>query len=694
MKNTVKKLISLIVVFTIAFCYAIVFVGCETTSTRDYDLPSINDNFHIGEVYVGLTAEYSEVNKPIVKEDFTTDKMIWQEDIAEDKLESALKRYVVIDYIKDRTYTEHPENSMYPSFCQMLCVYLVNEDKQSVIDAVKELYKLEHVKYAVPNYIYEVCEDSYTPNDEYYDNQWCLTDANGICYESVMDFIDEDMDANIKIGIFENNVQLDHPDLCVEYGNFTPSSTTNKNHGTFVSGIIGGKINNTIGITGIASAEIYLLNRSTFADSLLWAYENGIRVVNASFHYVDLLKEPAGPNTDHAEALELFSDHGGVFVAAAGNRTADSDEKANYPAGYADKRYYPNIDNIISVGAITASGERSSFSNYGENSVSIYAPGSNILSTFPESNYETNVTGYTQVSCGYAYGNGTSFSAPLVTGALALLLSIKPNLTVTQLVRSIINSADNITITIPTETTQTVKKLNLFKALKYVINNYGSSTVVKYNQKTISRTIDADSAYYLDNHAIIKVTVANNFTYNFEITSNNAINVSLYDNNLNLMSQTGVFSNNRCGYEFSKALSSNTYYLKVTYVDTETSGTITANICGTGHNHDYDDWKYYSSTQHIELCTSCGEVGTMLGAHWALDSDIVNNKANCRGCGFLIDLRNNPIIGQLGLTRVLVTNNGSYVLSNGIVILVDEDVESYLDGTLIFYNVDELPIAA
>ena len=39
-----------------------------------------------------------------------------------------------------------------------------------------------------------------------------------------------------------------------------------------------------------------------------------------------------------------------------------------------------------------------------------------------------------------------------------------------------------------------------------------------------------------------------------------------------------------------------------------------------------------------------------------------------------------------------VTANGSYILPNGIIVLVDEDIEAYLNGTLVFYDKNDLPV--
>ena len=58
----------------------------------------------------------------------------------------------------------------------------------------------------------------------------------------------------------------------------------------------------------------------------------------------------------------------------------------------------------------------------------------------------------------------------------------------------------------------------------------------------------------------------------------------------------------------------------------------------------------------------------------------------------MLDLNTDmPIIrGQSINNSVMVSNNGSYILPSGIIVLVDEDLELYLNGTLIFYNRNEL----
>jgi subtilisin family serine protease len=96
-----------------------------------------------------------------------------------------------------------------------------------------------------------------------------------------------------------------------------------------------------------------------------------------------------------------------LFIAAAGNETVDNDKLPTYPANY-------SLDNIISVAAIDDHKDLSWFSNWGEKSVHVSAPGESILST---------TTGYKH----YGYKDGTSMAAPHITGAAALLWAAHPD---------------------------------------------------------------------------------------------------------------------------------------------------------------------------------------------------------------------------------------------------------------------------
>src|SRR6266852_8623311 len=134
-------------------------------------------------------------------------------------------------------------------------------------------------------------------------------------------------------------------------------------------------------------------NLSNIVAALYYAVQNKANVVNMSF---DLsYSSPA-----LSQAISTANKAGVVLVAAAGNENTSA---RVYPAAISGS--------VVGIASTTDWDARSSFSNYGTADVWIAGPGENVISTYP----------------GGAYGSesGTSFSAPLVTGTVALMLSVK-----------------------------------------------------------------------------------------------------------------------------------------------------------------------------------------------------------------------------------------------------------------------------
>ena len=94
------------------------------------------------------------------------------------------------------------------------------------------------------------------------------------------------------------------------------------------------------------------------------------------------------------------------------------------------------------------------------------------------------------------------------------------------------------------------------------------------------------------------------------------------------------------------------------------------------------------------ICTICSKILTE--SHYISHADATDgdNYATCLGCNRRLDLRKDIAIVEPGSTNLKVTLNGSYILPSGIVVLVPEDMEAYLNHTLIFYNRGQLPEVA
>lgn len=214
-------------------------------------------------------------------------------------------------------------------------------------------------------------------------------------------------------------------DLIDNDSNPMPGTNSVDGHGTHCAGIIGASGNNGIGTTGVAWGNVQLMalrfisnDSGSIADAITcidYARTMGAKVINASY----------GQNTTNitseSQAIERARSNGVVFVAAAGNNNQSSDITPFYPASYTNR-------NIISVGATDQSDNKASFSNYGATNVDLMAPGVSIYST----KHGTDSS--------YGTGDGTSFAAPIVSGAVALLIAEYPTESADQIVARVVNT--------------------------------------------------------------------------------------------------------------------------------------------------------------------------------------------------------------------------------------------------------------
>ncbi len=214
-------------------------------------------------------------------------------------------------------------------------------------------------------------------------------------------------------------------------------------HGTHVAGIVGAKGGNGVGVAGV-NWNVKLIPAKFLGP-------NGGTTAGAikAIDYITNLKLKYGLNivaTNNSwsgggfsqllfNAITRAAQADILFVAAAGNGGADGVGDNNntlytYPANY-DTTATAGYDNVISVAAITSTGARASFSNYGSTTVDLGAPGVGIVSTIP-GNGNTSL---------YKSYNGTSMATPFVTGAAALYKSIYPSATAAQIKAAILGTA-------------------------------------------------------------------------------------------------------------------------------------------------------------------------------------------------------------------------------------------------------------
>ena len=287
------------------------------------------------------------------------------------------------------------------------------------------------------------------PNDTYFSDQWALENTGqnygtfGVdikakkAWEITTGF-------NTKVAVIDEGVQKGHPDL---ESNLEPGYDAHTNsypanlygsHGTSCAGIIGSIKDNNKGIAGIAPSSRLIpvsidFGNSTadkFADAINWAWKNGADVISNSWG-------GGSPSEIKTDAIKNAltkgrKGKGSVVVFSSGNENSDI---IGFPKN-SDPR-------ILCVGAIDQKGKRSIWnyvrnnghwywegSNYGHK-LDVVAGGTNIVTTTTKSGYDSSF-------------GGTSAAAPFAAGVAALVISVNPYLTVTEVTDIIEKTAQKL----------------------------------------------------------------------------------------------------------------------------------------------------------------------------------------------------------------------------------------------------------
>ncbi len=283
-------------------------------------------------------------------------------------------------------------------------------------DYAQLLKQMPGVEFAEPDYL--IFPAGLTPNDPLYNSEWHLAAINassawGITTGS----------SQIILAVCDTGIDATQPDLA---GQLVPgwNVVDNNNntspvhpHGTWVAGAAAAASNNGVGVAApamncrlmplrITSRSDGAAATSDIVAATLWAADHGARVINVSY---------AGYGSSAiSDAAEYARSKNCLFVMAAGN----------------DAGYVPNNEDasITAVSASTPGDGLAGFTSTGPY-IDLAAPGSGIWTTDLQGSY-TSV-------------NGTSFSAPLVAGTAALILSAYPQLTAAQVEALLKVSADD-----------------------------------------------------------------------------------------------------------------------------------------------------------------------------------------------------------------------------------------------------------
>jgi hypothetical protein len=226
-------------------------------------------------------------------------------------------------------------------------------------------------------------------------------------------------------------------------------------HGTFVAGLIAADPSGGQGIAGIAfNAQLLIakvvrgpdVDPQAEVKAIYWAVREGAQVINLSLGGE---RDPVDPRLDtylpgERKAVEYAVSKNIVVVAAAGNGT----DSPSMPWPYAD--YPAALPHVLGVSALRKNGTVPDFSNRDQIYVDIAAPGDAIVSTIPRNLVDSTLpscTGQPYSPCGppeFQNAIGTSFAAPQVSAAAALLLGSDPRLTADQVIWLLERSAQDV----------------------------------------------------------------------------------------------------------------------------------------------------------------------------------------------------------------------------------------------------------
>ncbi|MBO0359979.1 S8 family serine peptidase [Hymenobacter sp. BT186] len=259
-------------------------------------------------------------------------------------------------------------------------------------------------------------------------------------YQDPPDGIDNDND-----GFVDNYRGWDFAD---RDNNPAANGMTQPLHGVHTAGAAAGRVGNGLGIAGVGyncrflPLKIYpSTNTGSFAgyEAIVYAADHGCKVINMSWG------SAGGRSQFEQDAITYAAiNHDVVLVASAGNTNAELDF---YPASY---------DHVLSVGWTGADDVRASRATYSRR-IDLVAPGDNIYTTWGDTDSD------------YIRATGSSFSAPLVSGAAALVRARFPQFTAAQVIAQLRATTDNI-YNLPGNTPYAGKlgtgRLNVFRAVQ------------------------------------------------------------------------------------------------------------------------------------------------------------------------------------------------------------------------------------
>jgi subtilisin family serine protease len=256
--------------------------------------------------------------------------------------------------------------------------------------------------------------------------------------------------AGVKIAVIDSGADLGAPDVAdkhpATWSVLSRSSAVRDTlgHGTFVSSLAAGSVENGVGISGFGGDAQLLVVQAIDSDGYVTDVDEAAAIVYAVRHGAKIVNLSIGGSETSAlerRTIRWAARRGVLIVAAAGNEH-DAGNQPEYPAALLQPLGSNGRGGLgLAVGATSMNGTRAYFSNTGSY-LSLAAPGYNVFAAesaeagWPRAQLPWASPGY------YGWASGTSFASPEVAGAAALVWAANPKLTAQQVASVLKESAD------------------------------------------------------------------------------------------------------------------------------------------------------------------------------------------------------------------------------------------------------------
>lgn len=345
---------------------------------------------------------------------------------------------------------------------------------RSVEDAVEDYTSYPLIDLAIPNYILDTCEEEIENTEigvqggvndtDYAPYQWYLEQVRA---KGAWDILSQVPHEPIKVAVLDTGADISHPDLVnvINHGESgevlsdaldselgplqgdgyalggVTGASGDTTHGTHVTGILGAEANNGVGIAGTASSydnsvmdlmviDVFPDSETTFSylfKGMDYAKSQGAKIINLSLG-INLNLNAANTKAlieGTQKVFDAFMNEGIIVVCAAGN----SDNGDGVPDNGNITSLPGDLSSTISVINVDRTNQKNVTSNYGSLK-DVSAPGTDIWSTKNKGSYGS--------------ASGTSMSAPIVTGIAAMMLSVNPNLSFTEIREILCNTSTDL----------------------------------------------------------------------------------------------------------------------------------------------------------------------------------------------------------------------------------------------------------